>query len=105
MFGSYLYKTHFTDHSSIITAIPMSNVDKTIDKTSLLKSINYNKFNSYLNNETGSFLYDKSDVNELIDLFYKKILLAIEKSSNLISARYKNELSKKVIKISLQDIF
>lgn len=52
-------QTQITDYFSAITAIPMSNYDEII----LIKSINYNLFNTYLNDENWSFLYYKSYIN------------------------------------------
>jgi hypothetical protein len=44
--------------------------------------------------ENWSFLYENSNLNELIDLFYKKILNVIEKSSKLININSKNKRLK-----------
>lgn len=110
-------QTQITDHFSVITSVPISNYVKNNNKSTLINSINYDLIDTLLQNEDWSFLYEKSNVNELIELFYRKILNFIEKTSKLIninsknkrlkewmtkglliSTRIKNELSKKVKK-------
>lgn len=87
---SGVIQSHITDHFSIFAAVPCHVSHVSSDNTLIIKSVNYDLLCSLLSKENWSVLNSTSNINELIDIFYAKLLKHIENTSYEIKINSKN---------------
>lgn len=78
-FEAGVIQTHITDNFSVFTTVPWYSKDN-YSGTVFKKTINYKQLCTILNEENWSSMNGISNVNDLVDVFYAKILNSIEKS-------------------------
>lgn len=86
-------QSHITDHFSIFATLPIFSQDIS-DNITMKKSVNYDLLCGFLCQEIWSDLNSTSNINELIDIFYSKLLKYIENASYEIKINSKKNSSK-----------
>lgn len=86
-----MIQTQIIKHLSVITAIRMSNFNENNNTIILNESVTYYFFNSISKDNCWYFLYDKSNINLINNLFFEILLNAIEKATCIRMINSKNK--------------